>query len=70
MRCFSALERISERQELVEEVGVRHVALGGLLEQGGQLGLEAMEPQALTVTAQPIEERGAHWPPPIVLSAS
>jgi hypothetical protein len=29
-----------------------------------------MEPEALTVTAQSIEEGRAHWPPPIVLSAS
>jgi hypothetical protein len=57
-------------EELVEEVGVRDVALGGLLEERGQLGFEAMEPEALTVAAQAIEERGAHWPPPIALSVS
>ena len=42
-------------EELVEEIGVRDVAFGGLLEQRGQLGLETMEAQALTVAAQPIE---------------
>jgi hypothetical protein len=59
-----------QREELVEKVGVRDVALGGLLQEGGQLGLEPMEPQALTVTAQAIEERRAHWPPPSALSVS
>ena len=63
-----AVDRFLE--ELVEKVRVRHVTLGGLLEERGQLGLKAMEPQALTVTAQAIEERGAHWPPPIPLRVS
>jgi hypothetical protein len=67
---FLGLGANLEREELVEKVGVRHVAFGGLLEQRGQLRLQAMQPETLTVTAQPIEEGRAHWPPPIVLSAS
>ena len=48
-KCFSAFERISSAEEFVEEVGVAELALGRLLEERRQLGLDAVEPEAMAV---------------------
>lgn len=49
-----------EVQDLVEEIGVAEVFLGGLLQEGGELGRHPMEPQLLAVVREAFQLRRGH----------
>jgi hypothetical protein len=49
-----------EPEDLIQEVAVAQVPLGGLLEQRGELGLHPVQPEPLAVLAQPVELGRGH----------
>jgi hypothetical protein len=51
-----------EPQDLVEEVAVGEVPLGGLLQQGPEFRLHPVEPEPLAVLGQAIELGRGHTP--------
>jgi hypothetical protein len=58
-----------EPQDLVEEVAVAQVLLGGLFQQRRELGLHPVQPEPLAVLAEPVELGGGHGAPPSTSAA-
>ena len=48
------------REHVVEEIGITHVLLRGLLEDHAQISGHAVQPQPLTVRAQALQLWGRH----------
>jgi hypothetical protein len=63
-RCFSAFARTSSARRSSRKVGVADLALGRLLEERRQLGLDAVKPQPVAVGMEALELWRAHAAPP------